>query len=339
MTTINIDVRSLIVTNYKAVKGGQEYHMPCFLCGGTDRFILWADTGRWWCRQCNEKGSAIDLLMKRDNLSYPEACERVGKPLENRPRRIPTPPPPQRGAGVSIPRQNEHDILAWRQCALDLTNRAMSYLYDVGKDGNDYPTQEGKMARDYLHMRGLGRAPLFYRVGYVPMDYRANWGGLDVFIPKGLLIPWFDSDDRFSTPYKINIRRLDGQEPKYLMIKGSQNGLFGGYLITRKSVVVLVEGEFDAMAVTNGTFNRILGVATGSTMGGRRHKDIAQLAQAGHVFVAYDDDEAGQKASEYWLSVLPNSTRLTPLAKDCGDMAKERQNFVQWILKAVDNAR
>jgi DNA primase len=339
MDRLNIDARSLIVTNYKSVKGGQEYHMPCFLCGGEDRFILWSDTGRWWCRQCNEKGSAIDLLMRRDNLTYPEACERVGKPLNNNRNRTPRPiiPPTPQRANVSIPREHNHDIQEWRWRARDLVNRAMSYLHDVGRDGEPCPSEDAKHARDYLHERGLGRAPMFYRLGYVPIDYKANWGGLDVYIPKGILIPWWDSDDRRATPYKLNVRRLNGETPKYLMVAGSQNGLFNGHLITPRRVVALVEGEVDAMAVTNGTFGRVLGVATGSTMGGRRHKDIARLSLAGHVFVAYDTDEAGQKASEYWLSLLPNSSRLEPTAHDCGDMAKERQNFVKWILKAVEN--
>ena len=37
---------------------GHERHGPCPLCGGRDRFVVWPDANRAWCRQCNEGGSA-----------------------------------------------------------------------------------------------------------------------------------------------------------------------------------------------------------------------------------------------------------------------------------------
>lgn len=339
MSTLGIDARSLIVSNYKTIGGGKEYHTSCFVCGGTDRFVIFGNTGRFWCRQCNIKGSAIDLLMQRDNMTYPDACKFVGKPLDNnRPRhRVPSPPPPM-GMSASLPREQSHDVVAWRSEALKLTNRAQSYLWDVGKDGNPFPTEDAKMARDYLFGRGFDRILAPYKIGYVPMDYNANWGGLDVFISSGILISWFDEDKRYSTPFKLNVRRMKGQDPKYLMVKGSENGLFNGHRITPKTPVVLVEGEFDALAVCERTGHKAMGVATGSTMGGRRHIDIARLAMAMWVFVAFDDDEAGRKASEYWLDLLPKSSRLLPTAHDCGDMAKQGHDFNKWIYEAVKNA-
>lgn len=36
-------------------KTATEYSSPCPFCGGEDRFIIFA-TGRYWCRQCNQKG-------------------------------------------------------------------------------------------------------------------------------------------------------------------------------------------------------------------------------------------------------------------------------------------
>lgn len=56
---------------------GQEWHGPCWRCGGRDRFIVFKD-GRGWCRQCSWKGDSIQLLRDRDGLSFREAKRALG---------------------------------------------------------------------------------------------------------------------------------------------------------------------------------------------------------------------------------------------------------------------
>ena len=43
-------------------KGANEYASSCPVCGGDDRFIIWTDSDRYWCRQCDLKGDAIQYL-------------------------------------------------------------------------------------------------------------------------------------------------------------------------------------------------------------------------------------------------------------------------------------
>ena len=46
---------------------GGEYHGPCPLCGGNDRFMAWPqhpDGPRAWCRQCNAYGDALTWAMR-----------------------------------------------------------------------------------------------------------------------------------------------------------------------------------------------------------------------------------------------------------------------------------
>lgn len=57
----------------------KEAHAPCPFCGGEDRFIVFSDTNRAWCRQCNWKGDLIQLLRDREGISYREACRRLGR--------------------------------------------------------------------------------------------------------------------------------------------------------------------------------------------------------------------------------------------------------------------
>lgn len=73
-------------TTLKKVAGtnGGEYAGPCPFCGGTDRFRVQPERGRWFCRQCTGSPEmsgwhdVIDYIQRRDNLSFTEACKRLG---------------------------------------------------------------------------------------------------------------------------------------------------------------------------------------------------------------------------------------------------------------------
>lgn len=79
-------------------KTGDEYAGPCPFCGGTDRFVVWAEKKKFWCRQCGERGDSIDLLQKLKGLSFQEAKQAAGGDNGDRPQRQPrkTPPPKSR---------------------------------------------------------------------------------------------------------------------------------------------------------------------------------------------------------------------------------------------------
>ncbi len=61
-----------------ATTNGGEYAGPCPWCGGEDRFRVWPEEGRWWCRACHRKGDPAGYIMQRDGVSYPEACQQLG---------------------------------------------------------------------------------------------------------------------------------------------------------------------------------------------------------------------------------------------------------------------
>lgn len=303
-------------------KAGNELHTACFVCGGTDRFIITPSENRAWCRRCNWRGDEISLVMALHNVGYKEACERLGK----------TPRPPQQTAQrptrptmtASKPRTQTHDVTAWRACAQRLLDRANDVFHDEDADG---------VATRWLASRGLDTIRAV--CGYIPVSFNSNWGGLEVHIPSGFLLAWYDHPD--ANPYKLNIRRLDPKpnETKYHMVKGSENGLYNAHLIPLKPIVVLVEGELDALSIMQGTCGHVYAVATGSTTGGRLQKYIAMLATRKTVLVAFDADEPGEQASRYWLDLLPNGKRLVPLAHDPNDMLKQGMDFMQWIRSAL----
>ena len=68
---------------------------PCPKCGGNDRFVYRTDSGRWWCRQCNEKGGDVidfhawiegtdtkDLIKKHLPDNSPFEHPELGFPVE-----------------------------------------------------------------------------------------------------------------------------------------------------------------------------------------------------------------------------------------------------------------
>lgn len=77
-----------------------DKHQPCPLCGGKDRYRFddQDGTGSWYCNQCGGKdqsgggGTGMDMLMRRNNWAYPEACQRIEQHLGHMPE------PPTKGA-------------------------------------------------------------------------------------------------------------------------------------------------------------------------------------------------------------------------------------------------
>lgn len=61
-----------------ASTGGGEWCGPCPRGGGHDRFHVWPEKGRYWCRQCNKKGDAIQYLRDFRGLSFIEAKRALG---------------------------------------------------------------------------------------------------------------------------------------------------------------------------------------------------------------------------------------------------------------------
>jgi 5S rRNA maturation endonuclease (ribonuclease M5) len=226
---------------------------------------------------------------------------------------------------ASKPRTQSHDVTAWRASAQRLLDRANEMLLD-DVDTNGVATR-------WLASRGLHTVRAV--CGYIPIPCNATWGGLDVHIPSGFLLAWYDHPDQH--PYKLNVRRLDPKpnETKYHMIRGSENGLYNAHLIPNKPVVVLVEGELDALSIMHATNAQIYAVATGSVTGGRLQRYIAMLATRRTVLIAFDNDEPGEQASRYWLDLLPNGKRLTPLAHDPNDMLCQKMDITKWIRSAL----
>ncbi len=60
-------------------KNAKESAAGCPFCGGKDRFCVWPDDDKFWCRQCDKKGDSITLEMEIEGKSFEDACISTGQ--------------------------------------------------------------------------------------------------------------------------------------------------------------------------------------------------------------------------------------------------------------------
>ncbi len=330
MDTRWIDILRLIGQDVElkraAGTGGGEWAGPCPFCGGKDRFRVWPnpDQGnpRFWCRQCGASGDAIAYVMRRDGVGFGVACQKLQLQVTKL-----TPPSLCRTQepGQVVSHTRSWQALtesAWQRAADDFTLQSWEQMWAGDTSG-----------RDYMFSRGLTETTLAaFALGYNPRPYRAIWGSADVWLPSGVVLPW----TLHGSLWAVNVRRLDGQQPKYIKAKGSANGLFVAGVVTPKTVVVMVEGEIDALSVWQATRGcPVVAVATGSSTGGFLYRWIAYLAQAQWVILAFDGDSAGEKAAQRWRRAFPDAIRLEPSGHDMNDMLRSGDDIQRWLRNAV----
>jgi len=219
---------------------------------------------------------------------------------------------------------------AWQERAVELALECYELLY----------TDAGAKALAYLYERGLSDELIYYAcLGYHPADRREPsdaWGLTDregdIWIPGGIMVPWQVSLPDDIKLWRLKVRRAGG-EPKYAQVPGGGRGLYMENTVDASKPLVLCEGELDALSVIEGA--RLPAVATGSACGGRLTAWVARIASAPHVLVAFDADEAGDKAAKEWLKQIPHATRLRPLRHDVNEMLRGGEDVRQWIDDAL----
>lgn len=330
--TRSVNLLHIIPGNFKKVAstGGGEYHGACPFCGGNDRFVIQPHKANpsWWCRKCDKKGDAIAFKQAYDNLNFVDAVKALN--LESQLATETT-------SSKTLKFYSNQNIAPAKDDgipALDnpewqsLAHRFMEWSWRNLHSG-DYPH-----VQQYLIERGFSEYHTdLWMIGYNPKDYRWNWGGVEVFAPAGIVIPWMDANE---TIYKLNIRRDNPGNSKYLQIKGGANWLFNEHRIKADSMVVMVEGELDAISIAVGyPHHRVVPVATGSSSGARWLRWAALLSSANRVLIAFDNDDAGESATKWWAQYLPNAKRILPEMKDCNEMLINHYPFDEWLKKGL----
>jgi DNA primase len=296
-----------IIAEYVPLKRvGSDFRGPCPFHQGTHRNFSVSPRRRMYhCFVCNEGGDVFSFLQKRLGVDWPTAVRMVAARSGIELREV-------------VSRRSEADPRApiWE------LNKAAELFFQRCL----WESEEGELAREYLASRGVERAAAErFGLGFAPRDgdrLREHLGGLGYdgtrLLEAGLFVR---SDDgatlrpRFRNRLIFPIYDLAGQvagfggrllgpgEPKYLNSADSPAFNKGRLLyglnwarnaIRRRDRSILVEGYFDLVrAVLAGFEEAVAPLGTALTS-----EQAALLVRySKNVFLAYDADTAGRKAT------------------------------------------
>ena len=327
--TGRVDILALVCRDvpltWQGTTSGGEHAGPCPFCGGgRDRFRVWpahpSGRGRWWCRRCDASGDGIDYVRRRDGVGFRDAC-RVLNVWPGSPARL-----------APVPTTSlDEPTNEWRARAEAFVAPCEGALREP----------QGRRALDYLHARGISDAAMRdMRLGLNVSELREDrgaWGlegGGQVWLPPGIVMPVIGEGGHL---LGVRIRRAD-TEPRYVAVTGGVNALHGAQNLSSVMPAMIVEGAFDALVVDQAAGDLVTPVATLSTTGARRPKWFAALTRAPRLLLAFDADEGGRTACDYWLDVFPTARAWPSPAGDPSDMwVREGDVGVRrWVLEGLD---
>lgn len=324
-------------------KGG-EYHSACPSCGeGFDRFLIWPEINRYWCRRCGVKGDAIQFCRDFMGLSFREACERVNKTLNFFSGRF-------------------QQIDKGNKCVLKSPSVLWKEKASVLVDWSNKKLGESTDMKNYLRIRGFKDSTLSqFQIGYcvnlcsnqtkdfyrsreewgLVKEYKENGKEKSFWIPHGLVIPTHDSDGSI---IKIKIRRQSWQTgdplPKYVELSGSKQTL-STYGKTEIKVALILESELDSILIQQEAAELCFCIALG---GATKRPDIETdyfLSRCSLILWSLDNDEAGRKEALWWRKEYPQLRFWpSPMGKSPGDAFQYHSlNLHEWIKAGISQYR
>ena len=302
-------------------KGGAYWAKCPFHGSGEERtasFKVYEDTGTFHCFGCKESGNAIHFLRKHDGVDFIEAVEMLASQV-----------------GMEVPKQ---ETSVDTSKATQINNRAAELFYDQLKSEN------GNKTISYLKNRGIsGETAKFFQLGYSSNKKPSLYENLKEEFDEsdlndsGLFGKNDDGGyyDRFRDRLMFPIRNVKGEciafggrlikdkkdQAKYLNSPETKTykkkyEVYGLHEIReinkRPESIFLVEGYMDVIGLyQHGVKNAVASSGTAFTQ--EQLRKI--LSYTNNIFIVFDGDEAGYKASwravENALSIIREDTRIS----------------------------
>ena len=302
-------------------KGGAYWAKCPFHGSGEERtasFKVYEDTGTFHCFGCKESGNAIHFLRKHDGVDFIEAVEMLASQV-----------------GMEVPKQ---ETSVDTSKATQINNRAAELFYDQLKSEN------GNETISYLKNRGIsGETAKFFQLGYSSNKKPSLYENLKEEFDEsdlhesGLFGKNDDGGyyDRFRDRLMFPIRNVKGEciafggrlikdkkdQAKYLNSPETKTykkkyEVYGLHEIReinkRPESIFLVEGYMDVIGLyQHGVKNAVASSGTAFTQ--EQLRKI--LSYTNNIFIVFDGDEAGYKASwravENALSIIREDTRIS----------------------------
>jgi DNA primase len=269
-------------------KTANEYASSCPVCGGDDRFLIFMETNKYWCRQCNRSGDSIQYLRDFHGMSFQDASAAIGKPVSSDRKIMPIAP---------VKKETRVQPAIWTEQARKLVTAAHATL------------MENSLALEWLKSeRGISEdTAKRFSLGWIPTDQwreKIEWGlledGKKMYFPKGLVIPLEKA---------VKIRREDpGDYARYYLVPGSVSTplVIGAPCET---TAIIVESELDAILLSQEIKRKVFIVSLGSCSNKPDEALLEKLSLCPVILVALDSDAPGAKASRWWLENVLGSFR------------------------------
>ena len=296
----------------------------------TPSFSVSPDKQIYHCFGCGKGGGVISFIMEIENLSFPEAVAFLA-----------------RRANMPLPEQENDRESKKRARLLALNREAARFYYE------QLQSPAGERARAYMAQRGISRSTATnFGLGSAPDE----WGALEKamrekgytdyelfdagLVKKGRNGGYYDTfRNRLMFPV-IDVRgnvigfsgRLLGEDgPKYLnspetAVFNKGSNLFALNLAkkSKSGYILLSEGNIDVVSLHQAGFDSAV-ASLGTSLTAEQARLISRYA--GEVILAYDNDAAGQKASQRAISILEKLDLKVRVLQLAG--AKDPDEFIR----------
>ena len=311
----SLDIVDVISKYVVLKKSGHNYSGLCpFHNEKTPSFVVTPSRQIFKCFGCGEGGDVIAFLMKINNQDFKEVIAEQAAVL-----------------GIELPKGSKDSSSKYKQekerllSAMDeamkfyhkklLANeRALEYLEKrgvgevaIGKFFLGLAPNSNFELKEHLREKGYTNDEM-YKAGLL---YEKNGDFLDRFKNR-IIIPIMDVN---SNTIAFGARAImEGQNPKYLnspdsSIYNKSNVLFGlnraKDYIKQEDSVIIMEGYFDVISAhVAGVQNAVASCGTALTP--QHIKLIARYSPSRKIYLAFDSDSAGQKATKAGAEVIKN---------------------------------
>lgn len=303
------DVMDIVGSYVNIKRAGRHSTGLCpFHSEKSPSFVVYQDTQSFFCFGCGAGGDVITFIKRIENLDYVESIRFLAS-----------------RAGMTVPEGDVDDRQAkLRQRIYDINRESARFFHsclkhEVGRDGLKYLRERG-LTTDTITGYGLGFAPdtwdSLYRhlrqKGYTNDEMTAaavcakgKQGSCYDMFRNRVIFPIIDLRGNVIA---FGGRVLDDSKPKYLnspdtlVFKKSKNLFSLNFAKNEiKDTVILAEGYMDVIAINAAGFKNV--VATlGTALTDEQCRLMAKYAK--QVVIAYDSDEAGQKATRRAVNLL-----------------------------------
>ncbi|HZW12914.1 MAG TPA: CHC2 zinc finger domain-containing protein [Noviherbaspirillum sp.] len=266
--------------------------------------VVTSSKNLWHCFGCQCGGGPIDWVMKFHDVSFRRAVEMLdGDPS----LAAHAAEPLKKGSPERMPVALDADDAA-------LLQQTVAYYHEILK-----ATPE---AMDYLKSRGLDHPNLIdrFQLGYanrtlgVQLPERTRQAGAQIrtrlenigliratgheHFAGSLIVPIFDDAGNVTEIYGRKIRTdLRKGTPLHLYLPGPHAGVWNGEALRTHKEIILCEALIDAMTFWCAGFQNVT-AAYGVEGFTQDHLDAFQRHGTERVLIAYDNDEAGNRAAE-----------------------------------------